>query len=119
MNETTPDKTSTGLKENQAGGLCYLFGWISGLVFLLLEQKNSFVRFHAWQSLLTFGAMSVIAVFAGWLPVLGNLVVPLVSLVTFVLWIVLMIKAFKGERYRLPIVGDIAEDWTNRNQPRT
>ena len=118
MNESTENETSTGLKENLAGTLCYLFGWLSGLVFLLIEQKNSFVRFHAWQSLITFGALSVIAVFAGWLPLLGNLMLPLVSLVTFVLWIVLMIKAYQGERYRLPIVGDIAEDWTTRNQPR-
>jgi uncharacterized membrane protein len=40
-------KTSTGLEENVAGLLCYLFGWVSGLVFLLLETENRFVRFHA------------------------------------------------------------------------
>lgn len=115
--ESPPSETSIGLKENLAGGLCYVFGWISGLVFLFIEQKNAFVRFHAWQSLLTFGGLSVIAVFSGWLPILGGLIVPVVSLLTFVLWIVLMIKAFQGERYRLPIVGEIAEDWTNRNRP--
>jgi uncharacterized membrane protein len=117
MNETSQNETSVGMKENVAGGLCYLFGWLSGLVFLLIEQKNSFVRFHAWQSLLTFGALSVIAVFSGWLPLLGSVIVPVISVVVFVLWVVMMVKAFKGERYRLPIVGEIAADWTERNRP--
>jgi uncharacterized membrane protein len=117
MNEKPQDETTTGLNENLSAALCYLFGWLSGLVFLLVEQRNGYVRFHAWQSLLTFGGLSLIAVFGGWLPMLGSVIVPVISLITFVVWIVMMIKAYKGERYRLPIVGEIAADWTERKRP--
>ena len=110
------NETSIGMKENVASGLCYLLGWISGLVFILIEQDNRVVRFHAWQSILVFGSLSILAVIAGWLPVLGGLLAPLVSIVTVVLWIVLLVKAFQGERLSLPVVGHIAEDWANRKR---
>ena len=51
------EKTSTGLDENVAGLLCYVLGWVSGLVFILIEQENNFVRFHAMQSIIVFGAL--------------------------------------------------------------
>ena len=53
------DKSSTGLDENIAGLLCYVLGWISGLVFLLLERDSNFVKFHAVQSIIVFGVVSV------------------------------------------------------------
>ena len=108
------NETSIGMKENVVSGLWYLFGWFSGLIILLIEQNNREVRFHAWQSILVFGPLSLLAVIAGWLPVLGGLLTPLVSIATVVLWLVLMIKAFQGQRLSLPIVGPIAEDWANR-----
>ena len=106
-------KTSTGLDENVAGLLCYVLGWVSGLVFLLLETDNKFVRFHAIQSICVFGTITIggiiIKAAFGWIPVLGTLLSSLIGLLAFVLWIVLMIKAYQGQRYKLPWAGDFAQ----------
>jgi len=105
------EKTSTGLAENVAGLLCYLLGWISGLVFILIEQKNKFVRFHAMQSILVFGVLHVASLILGFIPVIGGFLVWLISLIGLILWIVLMVKAYQGTRYKLPWSGDLAEKW--------
>jgi len=102
-------KTSMGLDENIAGLLCYVVGWLTGIIFLVLEKENQFVRFHALQSILTFLPLSVIALLLGWIPFVGWVLAGLVWILTFILWIVLMFKAYRGEKYKLPIVGDIAE----------
>ncbi len=109
------DKTSLGLTENVAGLLCYVLGWISGLVFLLIEQENKFVRFHAVQSIVTFGGITIIS-FAlsilGIIPFLGvlfDIANWMIGALAFVLWIVLMVKAVQGTKYKLPWVGDFAE----------
>ena len=102
-------KISMGLDENTAGLLCYVVGWITGIVFLVLEKENQFVRFHALQSILTFLPLSVIALLLGWIPFVGWVLAGLVWILTFILWIVLMSKAYRGEKYKLPIAGDIAE----------
>lgn len=106
---------TTGLEPNVAGLLCYLVGWITGLIFFLIEEKDEFVRFHAMQSIIVFGALHavMIAFWIMWLiPVIGILfmvLATLLSLAGLVLWIVLMIKAYQGERFKLPIAGNIAE----------
>ena len=104
-------KTAGGLDENLAAALAYGLGWITGAAFLLFEPTNKFVRFHALQSLLTFGGLSVAWIvvmatipFLGWL--IGLVVIPWVSVG---LWLFLMYKAYRGERYKLPFVGDIAD----------
>lgn len=102
-------KTSTGLTENLAGLLCYLAGWITGLVFFLVEKENTFVRFHALQSILTFGGLTVLMMVLGIVPILGWMLFPVLAIVQIVLWILLMVKAYQGERFKLPVVGDIAE----------
>ncbi len=102
-------KTSMGLDENIAGLLCYVIGWITGIVFLILEKEDQFVRFHALQSILTFLPLSVIAWLLGWIPFVGWVFAGLVWILIFILWIILMFKAYRGEKYKLPIVGDIAE----------
>ena len=102
-------RTSMNLEENLAGLLCYVLGWITGIVFLLLEKENEFVRFHAFQSLLTFLPLSVIAWILGHIPFVGWVLAGLVWILILILWLVLMFKAYKGEMYKLPIVGDIAE----------
>ncbi|MFH0985594.1 MAG: DUF4870 domain-containing protein [Candidatus Omnitrophota bacterium] len=101
--------TVLGVTENLEGLLCYALGWVSGLIFLLVEQKNAFVRFHAMQSLVTFLALFVVSLVIGFIPVLGVLVSLLLWPLGLVLWIVLMVKAYKGERYKLPVVGDFVE----------
>ena len=114
-------KTSIGIQANMAALLCYLAGWVTGLIFFLVEKDNKFVRFHAMQSIIVFGAFSAvwivvsvlvslaIAIHAYFLLPLFGLVSTLLSLFALVLWIVLMIKAYQGEKFKLPVAGDIAE----------
>ena len=107
--------TSTGIKPNVAGLLCYLLGWVTGLIFFLIEKDNKFVRFHALQSMIVFGAVTVFNIFLSMiLGILGLyigmfFVFQLVYLGALVLWIVLMVKAYQGEMYKLPVAGDFAE----------
>ncbi|MFH1875361.1 MAG: DUF4870 domain-containing protein [Candidatus Omnitrophota bacterium] len=101
--------TSTGMQANIAGLLCYLVGFITGIVFYLVEKNNKFVRFHAMQSIIAFGFLFVMATLLPWIPVIGWILTPVLWVVNLVLWIVLMIKAYQGELFKLPIAGDIAE----------
>ena len=105
--------TTTGLEPNIAGLLCYVLGWISGLVFLIIE-KNEFVRFHAMQSVLTFGCLTVIGIILGWIPFIGSVIGTIVWLFSFAVWIILMIKAYQGKRFKLPVTGD----WADRQLSR-
>jgi len=105
------EKTSTGLQANVAGLLCYVLGWISGLVFILIESENKFVRFHAMQSIIVFGVLTVAGIVLDLIPVLGSVLGAIISVVGLVLWIVLMVKAYKGVKYKLPWSGDLAEKW--------
>jgi uncharacterized membrane protein len=111
-----PKQTSTGLEPNLAGALSYLCGWVTGLVFYLMEKENNFVRFHAMQSIIVSAAFTVLFIacaILGNIPVIGWLFYlvgyPVVGLVSFIVWILLMVKAYQGERYRLPVVGELAE----------
>ena len=103
------EKSSTGLNANVAGLLCYLAWWVSGLVFILIEKDSKFVRFHALQSIYVFGTITVASIVLGWIPILGFVLSPLLGLLGIVLWIVLMIKAYQGEMFKLPWVGDLVE----------
>jgi len=103
------EKSSTGLDENVAGLLCYVLGWVSGLVFVLLEQKSKFVRFHAIQSIYVFGVLTVAGIVLGWFPFIGVVFSGLFGVLGFVLWIILMIKAYQGAKFKLPWAGDLAE----------
>lgn len=103
------EKSSTGLEANIAGLLCYVLGWVSGLVFILIERDSNFVRFHAIQSIYVFGALTIASIVLGWIPPLNVVLVPLLGVLGVVLWIILMIKAYQGEKYKLPLVGDWAE----------
>ena len=103
------EKSSTGLEENVAGFLCYLFWFITGIIFLVVEKKSSFVRFHAMQSTITFLSLFVISLIIGMIPIIGLLVYP-IWILSLILWLLLMIKALRGERYSLPIVGKMAEE---------
>jgi uncharacterized membrane protein len=102
----TKEKSSTGLEENVAGFLCYILGFVSGIVFLVVEKESSFVKFHARQSTVTFLILLVISLVFGWIPVIGFLVL----IAILILWLFLMIKALQGERYLLPIVGQLVEE---------
>ncbi len=103
------ERTSMGLKVGTAALLCYLFGWVGGLVFFLLERENRFVRFHAMQSLLFFGAMSILGWICNFFPYALFGLGGVVGLVSFIGWIVLMVAAHRGRYYKLPLFGDYAE----------
>jgi uncharacterized membrane protein len=100
-------KTSLGLDENIEGLLCYVLGWITGIIFLLLEKDSEFVRFHAMQSLITFLGLGILALILGYI---SGMLSMLIGLVELVLWILGMYKAYKGEMYKFPVIGDIAEE---------
>jgi uncharacterized membrane protein len=104
-------KTATGLDENVAGLLCYVLGWISGLVFFLIEKKNKFVRFHALQSIIVFGVLTVASIVFGWIPFIGWVIGWIIWVLAIVLWILLMIKAYQGEKFKLPWAGNLAEKY--------
>lgn len=95
--------------ENLMGAVSYLLGFVTGIIILLVEKESKFVRFHAMQSTILFGGIFVANIALGFVPLLGWLVGLILSLVAFVLWIVCMWKAFQGEMYKVPYVGDIAE----------
>lgn len=97
-------ETNIGLPKNTAAALSYVLGWLTGIVFLLIE-KDSFVRFHAMQSVITFGALTILAM----VPFLGWIISPLVMIVGFVLWLVLIFKAYQGEEFKLPVIGELAK----------
>lgn len=117
MAEENKNKTALGVPENIEALLCYALGWVSGVFFLLIEKENRFVRFHAMQSLVVFLAFSIITFilqgpfFFLPLPFLSSLfgfLAGIAVLLNIVLMILLMIKAWQGEWYRLPVAGDFA-----------
>ena len=115
--------SAAGMQDNVAGGLCYVLGLITGIIFLVLEpyNRNRAIRFHAFQSIflnvsmigLYIALMILGMVFGAVLPLVGALLLGMVSLVVnlgfLVLWIVLMIKTFGGSKLVLPIIGPLAE----------
>jgi len=120
--QTPPKGTSsggTGLAPNIASLLCYICMPITSIIFLIIEKENQDVRFHAWQGT-AFGvayivliiALEILAAILGAIAsVLGIIIgffVPIVGLAAFVVWIVCLIKAYQGERWRIPLVGDFA-----------
>ena len=115
MSTEQPKKTSIGLDENVASLLCYLGWWITGIVFYVVEKENKTVKFNAMQSILTFGGINILmilCVILNFIPFIGFIFQILVWLVWvggIILWIILMVKSFQGETYKLPVVGDMAE----------
>jgi len=99
--------------EKIMGAVAYLGWWVTGVILLLVEKKNQYVRFHAMQSIMVFGAMTLLYIVLGIIPILGWLVAlilsPIIGIAAFVLWLVLMWKAYSGEKYKLPYFGDLAE----------
>lgn len=98
-------KTSMGMQANVAAMLSYLLGFITGLIFYLVEKENKFVRFHAMQSIIVFAALFVVGFIIAFIPGV-NLIFWAAETI---LWIILMVKAYQGEKLKLPIAGDIAE----------
>jgi uncharacterized membrane protein len=106
---TADASTSTGLSPNVAGLLSYIAGWITGIIFFVLEQRNKFVRFHAAQSIVVFGIITVAGTVLGLIPIVGDAFSWIIGIIGFILWIILIVKASNGEWYKLPWAGDVAE----------
>jgi uncharacterized membrane protein len=117
---------ASGLQENVAGLLCYLLGWLTGIIFLLVD-KRPFVRFHAAQSIVVFGALFLLRMvlsfaFVGGIYYGGGwgihfMLSSLLGLATLVAWIVLMVMAYQGKRYEVPIAAGIAKNIAGGMQP--
>ncbi len=107
------EKSSTGLDENVAGFLCYLAFFVTGIIFLMIEKKSNFVRFHAMQSTITFLGLFVIMGVINFIPIINLLITPLLCILGLILWFILMVKALQGKRYALPIVGKMADEKGN------
>ena len=98
-------KSGTGLAKNVAGALAYVLGPITGVIFLILE-KDPFVKFHAVQSIIVFLGLFILQSVMGMTIVL-LVFVPLVGIVSFVLWLLLIYKAWQGEEWEVPLLGKI------------
>lgn len=100
--------SSTNLSPNAAGLLCYVGGWVSGFIFLIVEQKNKWVRFHAAQSVIVFGALSILFSIFNQIPIAGWFFGVVFAVLALVLWITLMVRAYRGKLFKLPIASDLA-----------
>jgi uncharacterized membrane protein len=126
-------KSSTGLDENVAALLSYVFGWLSGLIFLLLEKESRLVRFHAMQSILlnvlsvvigivlwivTFIFVLIASQLAGFLGTIVGLLATLIWIAfcvgLLIAWVMCLIKAYQGLFFKLPVIGDFAEKFVNK-----
>ena len=107
-------ESSTGMSANIAGLLCYLFTWITGIVFVVIEKKSTFVKFHAWQSIMTFGVLTVALLILTWIPFIGWILSILIWILMVVLWIILLIQAGTGKMWKVPGAGDWAEKMANK-----
>jgi uncharacterized membrane protein len=113
--QATPMATQAGLTDNVASALCYAVGLVTGILFLVLApyNQNRKIRFHAFQSIFLHAA--AIVVWIGMLlvsAISGGLllfVMPIIWLGFFVLWLVLIIKAYQDQKLVLPIIGPLAE----------
>ena len=106
---TEPNKTSSGIQQNVAGLLCYLVWWITGIIFLIIEKDNKFVRFHAWQSIFTFATITIIQIILSFIPIIGWILGILVWIGSVILWAMMMYRAYQGKMTKLPIAGNLAE----------
>ena len=108
------DNNATSIDENVAGLLCYVLGWVTGLIFFLIDRRP-FVRFHAMQSIIlsiaTVVLYMVFWIFVTVFPPFAFLY-GFLGFLFFVLWIVLMVKAYQHEMWKLPVVGDLAERYS-------
>lgn len=115
---------TSGLAPNVAAALSYVLGLVTGLIFVLIERENRYVRFHAFQSILYSVAWLILVIAWNILAVIIGMASPALGLIfgligilvwlvlglgAFVLWIVLIVKAYQGQTFKLPVIGDMAE----------
>lgn len=116
----------SGLTPNVAGALSYVLGALTGIIFILIEKRDSFVRFHAMQSIFLTVAwialsilLNILGAILGIVPVIGPIFALIIGLLVslgiglggFILWIMLIVKAYQGQKWKLPYIGDMAEKY--------
>ena len=99
-------KSTTGLKKETSGALAYVLGPITGVLFLIIE-RDSFVRFHAMQSIVVFVGLFALQAMLG-LTIILAVLIPLVGIISFVLWLMCIYKAWQGEEWEVPFLGKFA-----------
>ena len=106
----SPDlgKSSTGLQPNLAALFAYVLGLVTGIIFFVIEKENKFVKFHAMQSICFAAALFIGSFVLAFIPILGWIAALLLQMAALAFWIIVMIKAYNGQWYKLPVVGDIA-----------
>lgn len=100
--------SSTGMPENIANFVSYFFGWISGLIMLFVEKNNNTVKFNAAQSVIFFGAASIILMILPIIPGIGPLAARLLGLIVLAVWVVQLVTSFIGKPIKLPVVSTFA-----------
>lgn len=109
-----PDRSSTGIDSKLVGLLCYMGVFVTGFLFLALEKRSTFVKFHAMQSIFFSAALLIINIVLGFIPIIGWFLGVLLAPLSFVLWIALMLLALQGRWFKLPIIGDMAEQQASK-----
>ena len=120
-------ESTTGLSANVAGLLCYVLTWLTGIIFVVIEKKSTFVKFHAWQSIMVFGVLTVAqivfsgilvaiaaATFSPGLAAFAGVISILIWILMVILWIVLIIMAGTGRMWKVPGAGNWAEKMANK-----
>jgi uncharacterized membrane protein len=105
-------KTGTGLQQNVAGLLCYLGAWVTGIIFLVIEKEDKTVRFHAIQSIVVFGVLTILMIIFGRIPVIGWIINIILWFVWVIAWIVLMLMTYQGKKTRVPVAANIADTYS-------
>jgi len=106
---TETKKSTFGLDKNIAAAACYFGWWITGLIFFVSEKKDKDIKFHAMQSILFFAVIMMLLMVLRVFWFLGVFISGFVWLGAFAVWLILMLKAYQGEKFKLPVIGDIAE----------
>lgn len=118
-NQTAPAGGASGLDPKLASLLCYLCGWLTGLIFLLIEKDNKTVKFHAWQSIfisiaaIAYFMVTTILSFVPFLGIIFGILNIFISLGLMVLVIICAVKAYQGDRLTLPVISELAEKQAN------
>src|SRR5687768_10479828 len=102
-----PDKSSTGMDANVAAGVSLIAGWITGLIFFLIEKDSKFVKFYALQAI-GLSVVMIAAAVLNFIPILGQIAYAVIGLGVFIMWIICLINAFGGKVFRIPVIGDFA-----------
>jgi uncharacterized membrane protein len=115
MDNTTPVPAPTSPQNERLIAVIAYLGWfVTAFVILLIEKRNTFIRFHAMQSLITFGVIFVLAIVFSYLPILKDLIQPLIVFGGVLLWLFLMYQAYLGKMYKLPYIGQIAQNYLGK-----